>query len=265
MLRWIKRFFSKNKDDQAQKPRKRSIEIDYSALFSTLNYEFSNLTLVEQALKHRSILPIIGEKRVDSNERLELLGDAVLGLAVTQFLFENYIDKEEGELTAMKSLLVSRKILARVGNDLGLGNHILLSESEVKSGGRTRQSIVADALEAVIGAIYLDGGLEPARTFIVTNILELHKQILKEQIYKNFKSILLEYSQSRNFGAPFYIIRSEDGPDHNKLFTVEVKIKNTPVGVGVGNSKKRAEQRAAQDALEKLKLRSENGDDLLDK
>jgi len=229
-------------------------KIDFEALYEVIGYKFSKQPLVEQSLKHRSILPSLQQKRVDSNERLELLGDAVLGLAVTQFLYCKYPEKEEGDLTSMKSLLVSRKVLARVANRLKLGNFILLSESETKSGGRTRASIVADALESLIGAMYLEGGLEVASDFVVKHVLMNYESILSEEIYKNFKSILLEYTQSRNLGTPFYIIRSEDGPDHDKVFTVEVRIQNKPVGCGTGNSKKRAEQKSAQDALEKLNI-----------
>ncbi|HHL74010.1 MAG TPA: ribonuclease III [Bacteroidetes bacterium] len=250
MLHWIQQFFSKNrKQDSISLPR-----IDFEALYAILGYRFTNPALLEQALKHRSILPALHQTRVESNERLELLGDAVLGLVVTEFLFNKYPDKEEGELTAMKSLLVSRKILAKIARTLTLGEFMLLSDSEVKSGGRNRISIIADAMESVIGAVYLDGGLENAKSFIVRNILGDYQAILSAEQHRNFKSILLEYTQSKNLGVPFYSICSEDGPDHNKVFTVEVKIQNKIVGRGVGNSKKRAEQSAAQDALAQLEI-----------
>ena len=250
MLRWFRHVLQRT----LGKSQDRQVRVDFEAVYHTLKHKFSHRELIEQALKHRSIIPSLNQKRVDSNERLELLGDAVLGLVVTEFLYRNYPDKDEGELTSMKSLLVSRKILARVASKLAIGELLLLSESEIKSGGRHRQSIIADALEAIIGALYLDGGLEVARRFVVENVLHEHEIILEQEIYKNFKSILLEYAQSRNLGAPLYITRSEDGPDHNKLFTVEVRIQNKTVGVGIGNSKKRAEQRAAQDAVEMLDI-----------
>ncbi|MFQ5629094.1 MAG: ribonuclease III [bacterium] len=248
MLRWFRKVLKKT----ILSEKNGKLQLDFESVHKTLNYKFSQSGLIEQALKHRSILPALNQKRVDSNERLELLGDAVLGLAVTEFLYKRYPHKEEGELTSMKSLLVSRKILARIATKLGIGKLLLLTDSEIKSGGQTMHSIIADALEAIIGALYLDGGLETAKKFVIQNVLGDYETILNEEIYKNFKSILLEYSQSRSLGAPFYIIRSEDGPDHNKLFTVEVRIQNKTVGVGAGNSKKRAEQRAAQDALEML-------------
>ncbi len=250
MLLWFRRKFKRAPTLISDE----SVSIDFQKLYRCIGYQFRQPKLLIQALKHRSILPVLHEERVDSNERLELLGDAVLGLVVTEFLYHKYPDKEEGELTSMKSLLVSRKILAGVASELNLGSFLLLSEAEIKSGGRQRQSIIADALEALIGAIYLDGGLEAARRFIIKKVLKNYQKILSEEKYKNFKSILLEYAQSKNLGAPFYIIRSEEGPDHNKIFTVEVKIQNKIVGIGVGNSKKRAEQKAAQDAIEKLEI-----------
>lgn len=218
----------------------------------TIDYRFRRAELLVQALKHRSYLPQVNERRSHSNERLELLGDAVLGLVVTEYLYRKFPEKEEGDITAIKSLLVSRKILTRIARKLDLGKFVLMSESEDFSGGRVRPSIIADAYEAVIGAVYLDGGIEQARTFIKQTLLSEMEQILSEEQHRNFKSILLELSQSRNMGTPYYNVLSEEGPDHNKIFTVEVRIQNRTMGMGVGNSKKRAEQNAAQHALSQL-------------
>jgi len=215
-------------------------------------YIFKNPELLINALKHRSYLSISNESRLFSNERLELLGDAVLGLVVTDYLYQKFPEQEEGELTTVKSLLVSREILAHTARDISLGDYILLNEAEEKAGGRHRMSILADTLEALIGAIYLDGGLESARTFIQRVLLKNLKKILSEEKNKNFKSILLEYSQSKSMGLPLYNVRSEEGPDHRKLFTVEVRIQNEILGLGKGTSKKNAEQHAAQNALRKL-------------
>jgi ribonuclease-3 len=247
MLSLLKELFRKKNhtgEDEVEASAKKFAKL--------IGYRFRNLDLLLQALKHRSYLPQVNQRRVHSNERLELLGDSVLGLLVTDALFHRFPAKEEGEITAMKSLLVSRKILARFARQLDLGRYVLMSEAEERSGGRTRPSIISDTFEAVIGAIYLDGGLAPARAFIAAHVLREVDPILNEEQHKNFKSLLLEYSQSRNLGVPFYAIRSEEGPDHDKIFTVEVRIQNRTVGVGVGNSKKRAEQNAAQNALEKL-------------
>ncbi|KAA3613960.1 MAG: ribonuclease III [Calditrichaeota bacterium] len=249
MFKLIARFFAKSNNQP-----KQVFNVDLSALDKLIDYSFNDTKLIEQALKHRSVLPALQESRVESNERLELLGDAVLGLVVTEFLYNRYPKKEEGELTAMKSLLVSRKILAKIANQLKLGEFLLLSESEIKSGGKTRKSIVADAMESVIGAMYIDGGLEVAQKFIISNILDDYEAILNEEQHRNFKSYLLEYAQGNNFGTPCYVIRSENGPDHKKTFNVEVLVQNKIVGEGVGKSKKHAEQNAAQDAIEKLTI-----------
>lgn len=251
MLSLIKGLFRKKKPSG-----KDGVEANAKKFAKLIGYRFRNLDLLLQALKHRSYLPQVNERRVHSNERLELLGDAVLGLVVTDALFHLFPNKEEGDITAMKSLLVSRKILARFARQLDLGHYVLMSEAEERSGGRTRPSIISDTFEAVIGAIYLDGGISPARAFVSAIVMKEIDPILKEEQHKNFKSLLLEYSQSRNLGVPFYAIRAEEGPDHDKIFTVEVRIQNRTVGVGVGNSKKRAEQNAAQNALEKLETSS---------
>jgi ribonuclease-3 len=247
MLNWLRDFFGKKKNAGTEGSVAKAKEFA-----KLIGYRFRNIDLLLQALKHRSFLPQVNERRVSSNERLELLGDSVLGLLVTEALYLRYPAKEEGDITAMKSLLVSRKILVRFARQLDLGRYVLMSEAEERSGGRTRPSIISDTFEAVIGAIYLDGGIAPARAFVEAVVLKEMDPILNEEQHKNFKSLLLEYSQSRNLGVPFYAIRSEEGPDHDKIFTVEVRIQNRTVGVGVGNSKKRAEQNAAQNALEKL-------------
>lgn len=244
----LRKLFNFNKNNNV------TLDLIYE-LENRINYSFKDRTLITQALKHRSYLSITNENRLLSNERLELLGDSVLGLVVTEHLYKQFPDKEEGDLTAMKSLVVSRKILARLANNkLYLGRYILLNEAEEKAGGRRRPSIVADALEAVIGAIYLDGGLQETIEFIKKFVLLDLKTILSEERYKNFKSILLEYSQSKSYGLPVYYVKHEEGPDHNKIFTIEVKVNEKILGLGTGNSKKYAEQMAAKDALKKLAL-----------
>jgi ribonuclease-3 len=219
-----------------------------------LGYVFNSPDLLIQALKHRSFLAFSNEDRLFSNERLELLGDAVLGLVVTEHLYQKYPEQEEGDLTAIKSLVVSREILAKTSRQINLGEYILMNDAEEKSGGRERTSILADTMEAIIGALYLDGGLPAARHFIANVLLLNIKKITTEEKHKNFKSLLLEYSQSKSLGLPFYVVRDEEGPDHNKLFTVEVRIQNEILGLGKGSSKKTAEQEAAQMALKKLQV-----------
>ncbi|MFQ5604371.1 MAG: ribonuclease III [bacterium] len=229
-------------------------QIDFEALREILSYNFHDQDLFVQALKHRSYLPLTNEDRILSNERLELLGDAVLGMVVVEFLFKRFPNKEEGELTSMKSLIVSRRILAKIARAMNLGQFLLLSESEEKSGGRRRASINSDALEAIIGAIYLDGGIEFAREFIEQKILCNFDEIISTDLHTNFKSMLLEYAQSQNLGTPCYQLESTEGPDHEKVFTIKVKIQSDVLGLGTATSKKRAEQLAAHQALRNLYL-----------
>ncbi len=229
-------------------------ENDILQIEARLNYQFQNKSLIIQALKHRSFLSVSNESRLMSNERLELLGDAVLGMVVTEYLYSKYPIKEEGELTSIKSLLVSRKILARIAKNIGVGEAMLLNDAEERAGGRHRSSILADAIEAIIGAIYLDGGLDTVVMFINDKLFAECDEIVAAEHNKNFKSMLLEYSQSKNMGLPQYIVKHEEGPDHDKVFTIEVLINNQVLGMGKGNSKKRAEQMSAKNALKKLNL-----------
>jgi ribonuclease-3 len=248
MFNWLKQHFRR-----ISPPAEcNGVHVDFDALKEILEYSFSDNDLFIQALKHRSYLPVNQEKRLQSNERLELLGDAVLGLVVVEYLFAKFPRKEEGEITNMKSLLVSRKILARVSRALRLGDFVLMSEAEEKSGGRARASINADVMEAVIGAIYLDGGLEPARKFVEEKLLVSFEDIVRDEHHTNFKSMLLEYAQSQSLGSPSYLVQSVEGPDHEKVFTIQVKIQDDILGHGSANSKKRAEQLAAQEALRNL-------------
>ncbi len=249
MLKWWRNVFFQNRHTGGEQ-----IIPSASEFARIIGYRFRRHALFVQALKHRSFLPQVNEQRACSNERMELLGDAVLGIVVTEHLYRRYPDKEEGEITAIKSLLVSRKILTRIARNLDLGKFVLMSDSEDHAGGRTRPSILADSFEAVIGAIYLDGGLEKARGFIERTLLKDMEALVSEEQHRNFKSLLLELAQSRNMGTPYYTVLAEEGPDHEKLFTVEVKIQNRPMGIGVGHSKKRAEQQAAQNALAQLAM-----------
>jgi ribonuclease-3 len=217
-----------------------------------LGYRFKNAGYLTQALKHRSYLAGSGEPRYMANERLELLGDAVLSLAVVEYLYHRYPRRPEGELTVMKSLAVSRGVLANVARALNVGEHLLLSEQERRAGGAQRPSILADAMEAIIGAVYLDGGLEPARKVVQRLVLSRLPGILAREENQNYKSLLLEYCQRERMPTPAYRVEREDGPEHDKVFTVAVSIGGRQYGTGQGGSKKAAEQRAARGALLKL-------------
>jgi len=208
--------------------------------------------LLRQALTHRSHVHVTGHERIESNERLEFLGDSVLGMAVNEFLYHQFTGKEEGDLTKIKSLLVCGATLAKVGEKLGIGSHLLLSRSEAGTGGRKRESILADATEAIIGAIYLDGGLDETKRFIDENILVNVHATLQERTHRNYKSLLQESLQARYKVPPRYKVSYTTGPDHARRFTVKVTLKGTVLGVGSGKSKKQAEQRAAESALARL-------------
>ena len=223
------------------------------ALGKLLGYHFKDEDLLVKALKHRSyVYAEEGSDRIESNERLELLGDAVLELLVTEYLYRRFEDKGEGELTQMKSQLVSRTVLARQADRLGVGAFVLLSVDEREANGGQRPSILCDALESLIGAIYLDGGLEAARAFVRRAVLADFQQIVQQDANFNFKSKLLEYSQGMGNGHPRYLVHAEEGPDHDKIFSVEVCITGQRMGWGRGKSKKEAQQMAAKDALESL-------------
>lgn len=224
-----------------------------------LGYRFDDVHLLRQALTHRSHVHVTGMDRLESNERLEFLGDAVLGLLVNEFLYEEFEGKEEGDLTKIKSLLVCGATLARVGDRFGLGQHLFLSRSEAGTGGRKRESILADATEALIGAIYLDGGLEKAREFISRSILINVEATLEEGSHRNYKSLLQETLQARYKIPPRYRVTYTTGPDHARRFTVKVTLKGSVLGVGSGTSKKQAEQRAAESALSRLSELEDEG------
>ena len=219
---------------------------------SKINYTFKNVKLLEQALCHSSHTNEIKASRLSSNERLEFLGDAVLELVSSEFLFERHPDYPEGDLTKLRASLVCEPALASAARGIDIGQHLLLGKGEESTGGRQRESITSDALEAVIGAIYLDSGIEAARKFILEFILN---DIENKQLFHDSKTTLQEVVQGTSKGAIVYTLIREEGPDHNKTFTVAISIGGEDVGVGVGRTKKAAEQVAAYQAL--LALRKE--------
>ena len=241
-LGWLSRIFA----------RQSSAPADLRDLQVHIGYRFRNHTLLEQALKHRSYVYARQGTGVESNERLEYLGAAVLDLLVAEFLYREYEDLREGDLTQMKSLVVSRTILAAKARSIDLDHFILLSAEERRAGGAVQPSILADGLEAVSGAIYLDGGLEAARRTVHDVLLQDFEEMHTREDFVNFKSRLLEHTQSQGSGHPKYHVHNEDGPDHNKLFSVNVSVTGETLGSGQGRSKKEAQQMAARDALKRL-------------
>jgi ribonuclease-3 len=223
---------------------------DLPVLERKLRHRFRDRTLIETALTHRSHAYRTGQERTQSNERLEFLGDSVLGLIVNEFLYERYPDESEGALTKMKSLVVSRAVLSRAAESIDLGRHLILAPGEVDAGGRSRASILSDAFEAVLGAIYLDGGLEPVQSFVRREILASLDVTLADHQLANYKSLLQERIQAQLKTPPRYKVTSTSGPDHAKRFVVEVVVRGRVLGRGEGASKKLAEQRAAREALQ---------------
>lgn len=230
--------------------KRKPKEASFSELEKILSYRFQNNEHLVMALSHRSYVNSQrSDKKIESNERLEFLGDSVLNVIVTDFLYHEYPDKEEGRMSKMKSLVVSSKVLGLCAEKWRLGEFILLSRSEEKSGGRKRLSILADAYEAVLGAVYLDGGLEAARKLIHGSLMEIMDEVLGDEELANYKSKLLEFTQSRGLGIPSYDVIEETGPEHQKNFVVGVYVQNREWGRGRGASKKAAEQAGARVAL----------------
>lgn len=213
-----------------------------------LGYQFKNQNYLKTALTHSSYA---NEAKVlgGSNERLEFLGDSILGLVVADYLFKNFSDLPEGELTKKRASLVCEKACCGFSKQLDLGKYLLLSHGEQNSGGRTRSSILADAFESVIAAIYMDGGMEEARKFILRFVLPL-LQTAKPKTFKDYKTALQEIIQQNPEEHLEYVLIGEKGPDHDKHFTVEVHLNSNVIGKGGGRSKKEAEQQAAREAME---------------
>lgn len=212
---------------------------------------FEDKALLKQAFTHRSYLNEHRGSKVSHNERLEFLGDAVLELIVTRYLYEKYPDKAEGDLTSFRAALVNAVTLSSVAKDIGMNDFMLLSKGEAKDNGRARDTILANAFEAVVGAIYLDRGYDSAKEFIEKNVFHLTESIVKEKLWLDAKSHFQEQAQEHNGLTPVYKTVEELGPDHDKKFKVAVYIGDELVSGGEGKSKQEAEQNAAQRALEK--------------
>lgn len=246
-------------------------------LETALGHNFERPELLVRALTHRSLAneraagePASAAGRAESsksgdNERLEFLGDAVLGLVVAEALFLLHPEWQEGELTRVRAQLVSRQHLAEVASAIDLGSHLRLSHGEEKGGLRRKSTVLSNAMEAVLGALFLDGGLEPVSAFASQWVMGEAAEQLAEQLRSgaalgNYKSALQEHLQATHAGAPVYRVKSESGPDHRKRFLVEVRLKaaeaepGRPLARGMGSTKKHAEQDAARRALERLKV-----------
>ena len=216
-----------------------------------IGYRFRNITLLQNALAHSSYANERWHDSLKSNERLEFLGDSVLGMVVAEHLYRNFPDRPEGELTRMRADMVCETSLAAIAEQVGLGQHLLLGHGEEAGGGRSRASILADAVESVIAASFLDGGMDAARGFIQRFVLS--RVPVQQLTNKDYKTALQELVQQKKNQTITYCLVGESGPDHDKTFLVEVSLNGQVAGRGCGTSKKRAEQDAARDALSKIK------------
>jgi len=215
-----------------------------------IDVEFSDQSILQQAFIHRSYVNEHRGEAVEHNERLEFLGDAVLELVVTDFLFHSFPKKPEGELTAYRAALVNTNTLATAAGKLGMNEYLMLSRGESKDTGRARQYILANTFEAVIGALYLDQGYESAKKFIETNIFPLTDEVVSKRLWQDSKSRFQEEAQERVSVTPAYELLSEAGPDHDKTFKVGVFLGEEQIAIGAGKSKQEAEQEAAKNAVE---------------
>jgi ribonuclease III len=252
ILSWIlKRIRAR----QAQRSKKYISKLftneKFAELESIVGFSIKNRAYFIQALMHRSFLEQHSEYDV-SNERLEFLGDAILNLAVAEYLYKNFPQKDEGFLTKVRAKLVNRLALADAADRIKLSDYLLISKNLSSSFPVSSRTVLSDALEALIGAVYLDNGLNTAKDFI-EKVLILPNS--KEDLYlidENYKSQLLEYAQAKRVDNPIYNVVKEDGPQHNRIFTVNVLIGKKEYGIGTGKSKKSAEQNAARSALQKI-------------
>lgn len=218
-----------------------------------LDYQFKNPQLLKTALTHRSYLNEHRQEKLQSNERLEFLGDAILELIVSLYLFKKYPSLPEGRLTTMRAQLVQTKTLSLVSQKLKVGFSLRLSRGEKESGGNNNPSLLADTFEAIVGAIYQDSNFEQAYKFVEKNLLIPSEEIFKSQLPHDYKSQLQEVIQGQGLNSPVYKLVQSLGPDHNKTFKTNVIINNKKSTEGAGKSKQEAEQEAACKALEKFK------------
>ena len=240
LLKWFRRFF---------KPK--ILPFDKEEIESKLGYHFNNSSILFTSLKHRSYSQSVDGDVKLSNERFEFLGDSILNMMVSHRIFKENPDFQEGDLTKLKSNLVSKKSAAIAAKNIGLDRFILLNDSEENAGGRNRTSIIADAFEAVVCAIFLDGGYEASEKFIKRTIFK-SKDVLLNAKQTNHKSMLLELVQSEKLGSLVYRTISESGPEHDKIFTVEVFLNSQSIGKGTGKTKKTAQQMSAKQGLSKV-------------
>ncbi|MBI2628430.1 MAG: ribonuclease III [Candidatus Niyogibacteria bacterium] len=222
---------------------------DFSKFEESIGFHFFNQGLLKQAFTHRSYLNENPSWKLENNERLEFLGDAVLELIVTQYLYENYPKEPEGTLTSYRAALVNSQTLFQMANNLEMNDYLLLSRGEKKDIGKARQFILANTFEAFIGALYLDQGYEATRLFISNVLLPYISEVIKNKLFKDAKSLFQEEAQEQLEITPSYKVLKEWGPDHDKHFTVGAYLNEELIAEGEGSSKQIAQQNAAENAL----------------
>lgn len=225
--------------------------LELNNLERELNLKFKNKETLRNAFIHRSYLNEHSEEELGNNERLEFLGDAVLSFIVSEYIYNKYPNHPEGDLTNFRASIVNAKVLSQIAQSLNLGEYLFLSRGEEATGGRSRQYLLANTFEALLGAIYLDQGMGEASKFVHKNLLPILADIVENQLYKDYKSKFQEIAQEQKGVTPVYRIIKEEGPDHEKEFTTGVYIGEELISQGVGRSKQQAEQEAARSGLAK--------------
>lgn len=223
---------------------------DFKTFEQTIGIEFNDVSLLRRAFTHRSYLNEHRGEHGGHNERLEFLGDAVLELIATHFLYEQFPEKNEGELTAYRAALVNATTCAAIAQEIGMNDYLLLSRGEAKDTGRARSILLANAFEALVGALYIDQGYDAARQFISERLFPKLDDIIRKKLWQDAKSSLQEKAQEHEGATPSYKVLSESGPDHAREFRVGVYVREGMIGQGIGRSKQEAEQAAAREALD---------------
>lgn len=231
-----------------------NIEQNVSEVENRIGYAFKQKELLKQAITHSSFINELKINKWDSYQRLEYLGDAVLELSISEYLFHNHPDMSEGKMSKLRASMVCEQALAFCAKDIQLGEFILLGKGEESGGGRERNSIISDVFEAIVGAVYIDGGFEEAKKFVAKYVLE---DIGERQLFVDSKSILQEMVQAESQSKLQYKLIGECGPEHNKEFEVAVYIDNQCMATAIGHNKKDAEQKAAYSALKELRAKKE--------
>lgn len=222
---------------------------------NTIGYSFKNINILNNALTHSSFVASKADF-LEHNERLEFIGDSILSMVISLHLYSKCKNSPEGSLTRFRAGIVCEQSLYNASDRLRLGQYLLLSKGEENTGGRSRVSILADAFEAIIAAIYLDGGIKKAKAFILENLEDIITDSVENKIFSDYKSFLQEHIQKNNSGKLSYKLLKEEGPDHDKTFEIALYLNNTKIGRGAGHSKKDAQQAAAKDAMINLGVKN---------